>query len=154
LNQVFISIWVRIRKWQLKGQKLIAKITRNIPKLVTPKHNVMLMRPIEHEEVEEAVLQMEKGKALGPDGFTVDFFQCFWDLVKDEIWEVVEESRRTRQVLMAFNATFLSLIPKEHGADSPGMFRPISLCNVVLKIITKVMANRLKPLMPGLISPK
>lgn len=47
-------------------------ITRNIPKLATPEHNTMWMRPIEREE---AVFQMEKGKAPGPDGFIVDFFQ-------------------------------------------------------------------------------
>ena len=58
------------------------------------------------------------------------------------------------RVLTTFNATFLSLIPKENGADSLGNFRPISLCNVVLKIITKVMASRLKPLMPRLIAPE
>ena len=114
----------------------------------------MLMRTIEREEVEEVVLQMEKGKAPGPDGFTIDFFQSCWDLVKEKIWEVVEESKSTRWVLTTFNATFLSLIPKEHGADSPSKFRPISLCNVVLKIIKKVMDNRLNPLMPGLISPE
>ena len=114
----------------------------------------MLMRTIECEEVEEVVMQMEKAKALGPDGFTIDFFQTCWDLVKEEIWEVVEESRRMGRVLTAFNVTFLSLILKEHGVDSLGKFRPISLCNVVLKIITKVMANRLKPLMLGLISPE
>jgi hypothetical protein len=112
----------------------------------------MLMRPIEREEVEEVVLQMDKGKTPGSDGFIVDFFQTYWDLVKEEIWEVVEESRRTRWVLTTFNATFLSLIPKELGADSPDKFRPISLCIVVLKIITKVMANMMKPLMPRLIS--
>lgn len=67
-------------------------IIRNIPKLVTPEHNAMLMRPIEREEVEEAILQMEKGKAPRPDGFTVDFFQQCWDLVKEEVWEIVEES--------------------------------------------------------------
>lgn len=90
-----------------------ASITQNIPKLVTLDHNAMLMRPIEHEEVEEAVFQMEKGKAPGPDGFTVDFFQQCWDLVKEEVWEIVEESRRIGRVLKAFNSTFLTLIPKE-----------------------------------------
>ena len=90
---------------------------------------------------------MEKGKASSPDGFTIDFFQSCWELVKEETWAVVDESKRMGRVLKDFNSTFLTLIPKEQGADTPGKFRPISLCNVILKIITKVMANRLKPLM-------
>ena len=98
------------------------------------------------------MFQMETGKALGPDGFTIDFFQSCWDLVKEEIWIVVEEYRRIGRVMKAFNETFISLILKENGADTPGKFRPISLYNVVLKIITKVMANRLKPLLPWLVS--
>ena len=112
----------------------------------------MLMHPIDKLEVEEAVFQMETGKALGPDGFTIDFFQSCWDLVKEELWKVVEESRRIGRVVKAFNATFLSLIPKENGADTLGKFQPISLCNMVLKIITKVMANKLKPLLLGIVS--
>ena len=92
------------------------------------------MRPIEQEEVKEAVMQMEKGSAPGPDGFTVDFYQFFWDLVKEEVWEIVEESRKSKSIIKAFNATFLTLIPKEQGANSPDKFRPISLCNVILKI--------------------
>ena len=112
----------------------------------------MLMRPIEWEEVEVAVMQMEKGTTLGPDGFTVDFYQFFWDIVKEEVWEIVEESRRTRRILKAFNATFLTLIPKDRGVDSLEKFHPISLCNVILKIITKVIANHLKPLLPFLVS--
>ena len=50
--------------------------------------------------------------------------------------------------------TFLTLISKEQGEDTPDKFHPISLCNVILKIITKVLENRLKPLLPNLISPK
>ena len=60
--------------------------------------------------------------------------------------------QKDKKVLKAFNATFLSLILKEQGDDSPSKFWPISLCNVVLKIITKVMANRLKPILPELVS--
>ena len=54
-------------------------------------------------------------------------------------------------MLRAFNATFLSLIPKETGEDRPDKFKPIALCNVVYKIISKVISNRLKPLLPSLI---
>ena len=78
-------------------------IIRNISKLITPKHNALLMRPIEREEVEEAVFQMEKGKAPGLDDFTVDFFQQCWDLGKEKVWEILEESRRIGRVLKAFN---------------------------------------------------
>ena len=99
-------------------------------------------------------MQMEKGTAPRPDDFTVDFYQFFWDIVKEEVWEIVEESRRTRRILKAFNATFLTLIPKEQGENTPEKFRPISLCNVILKIVTKVIVNRLKPLLPSLVSSK
>ena len=55
-------------------------------------------------------------------------------------------------MLKAFNANFLSLIPKSEGADVPGKFRSIALYNVIYKIIAKVIENRLKPLLMGLIS--
>ena len=97
---------------------------------------------------------MVLGKAPGQDGFTMNFFHFFWDLIKEEVLDIIEESRSKKGVLKNFNATFLALIPKEDGADSPGKFRHISLCNVIYKIISKVIVNRLKPLLPNLISPE
>ena len=97
---------------------------------------------------------MAWGKASGPDSFTSNFFHFFWDLVKEDVLNIVEEFRTKKGVLKAFNATFLTLIPKEVGADTLDKFRPIPLCNVIYKIISKVIANRLKPLLPMLISPE
>ena len=94
LEQQLVQFYSKIlTETDAKRGRGIVEITTHTPKLVTPEHNVMLLRTITREEVEEAVLQMEKGKAPGPDGFTIDFFQSCWDLVKEEIWEVVEESR-------------------------------------------------------------
>ena len=124
----------------------IEQITRLVPRLVTGENNEMLNKPIEMQEVEEAVNQMALGKAPIPNGFTSNFFHFFWDLVKEDVLDIVEESRTKKGVLKAFNATFLTLIPKEAGADSPDKFRPIAICNVIYKIISKVIANRLKPL--------
>ena len=95
--------------------------------------------------------QMAQGKAPSPNGFTSNFFHHFWGMIKDEVWAIVEESRTSRGVLKAFNATFLALIPKSEGDDAPGKFRPITLCNVIYKIISKFIANRLKPLLLGII---
>ena len=64
------------------------------------------------QEVEETIDQMALGKAPGPDGFTSNFFHLFWDLVKEDVLSIVEESRTKKGVLKAFNATFLTLIPK------------------------------------------
>ena len=95
---------------------------------------------------------MALGKSPGPNGFTTNLFHHFWDLFKEYVLGIMEESRTKRGVLKAFNATFLTLIPKEVVVDTPDKFIPIALCNVIYKIISKVIANRLKPLLPMLIS--
>ena len=97
---------------------------------------------------------MATGKAPGPDGFTSNFFHNFWDLVKEEVLEIVEESRNTTGVLKDFNTTFVTLVTKEVGVDIHDKFRPIAFCNVIYKIISKVIANHLKPLLPRLIIPE
>jgi len=64
----------------------------------------------------------------------------------------VEDSRLNRTILKVLNTSFISLIPKQDIAQTPDKYRPIALCNVVYKIISKVVANRLKPLLPSLVS--
>ena len=114
----------------------------------------MLGKRIEMTEVEAVVKKMAKYKYIGPDGFTTNFFQSYWDWLKEEVWDLVEDSRKTGNILKAFNSTFLSLISKENGMENPGKLRPVALYNVIYKIISKVIANRLCPLLPLLISPE
>jgi len=64
---------------------------------------------------------------------------------------VVEDSRTNKTILKALNTTFLALIPKQGLAQTPDRFSPIALCNMVYKIISKVVSNRLKPLLPSLV---
>lgn len=52
----------------------------------------MLLKPVDLQEVELAVRQLKAGKAPSPYGFTSNFFHNFWDLIKMEVWQVVEES--------------------------------------------------------------
>ena len=149
LNHHFIDILFDPRK-NTRGD--IRKITRLIPSLITHEKNDLLMKPITLIEVEEEVFQMKEGTSLGPYVFRLNLFHHFWDLIKMEVWTIVEDSRVSRRIFLALNATFITLIPKSEGADSLDKFRPISLCNVIYKITTKVIVNRLKPILLGLIS--
>eukprot|EP00253_Pinus_taeda_P019493 PITA_19493 len=132
----------------------IRKITQHIPKIITEDHNNKLLQSISLQEVEEALGQLKDGKAPGPDGFTANFFHEFWELIKMEVWELVEESRTMHWLLPSLNTTFIALVPKGDEPNKPDKYRPIALCNAIYKLISKVLANRLKPLLPLLISPE
>eukprot|EP00253_Pinus_taeda_P022189 PITA_22189 len=132
-------------------EQLIKDISRHIPKLVPRENNFNLNRPVTEEEACEVLKDMQNGKAPSLDGFNVDFFKACWNIVKQDILNVVEDSRSNKTILKVLNTSFISLIPKQYIAQTPDKYRPIALCNEVCKIISKVLANRLKPLLPTLI---
>lgn len=94
----------------------------------------------------------QKDKSLGPDAWTVEFFIGFFDLLGDELLRVVEETRLIRKVLGYFNTTFLAIIPKSDKATPFRDSHPISLCNSVYKIFSKVIIVRLKKVVSKVIS--
>jgi hypothetical protein len=96
------------------------------------------------DEVNEALQQMHPLKAPGPDGLPALFFQKYWHIVGDEVQNLALNILNQNGQPHDINKTFLVLIPKCKNPSSPKDFRPISLCNVVMKIVTKVIANRLK----------
>ena len=132
----------------------IEKITRNILKLIIEEHNQLLLRTVDLQEVEATVRQLKAGKAPGLDGFTSNFFHNFCDLIKMEVWQVVEESRSLRCMFPGMNATFIALIPNEAQPSTPDKYRPITICNIIYKIVSKIIASRLKLFLPLIISPE
>jgi hypothetical protein len=84
---------------------------------------------------------MEPDKAPGPDGFTTRFIKVCWKIIKNDLHRMIQKSQSCSKIGGSTNSAFLALIPKEKGAKSFDRFRPISLCNIGYKIITKVMAN-------------
>jgi hypothetical protein len=97
----------------------IQRIIQHIPKLITEDQNIGLSKPITKEEIDEVVQKMPNGKAPGPDGFIVELFKACWEVIKHDIYGVVEDSRRSTSILKALNATMITLIPKENETRTP-----------------------------------
>jgi hypothetical protein len=130
----------------------ILNITSTIAPVVTEDMNSHLSQDFTAEEVETAIKQMAPLTAPGPDGMPPLFYQSFWSLIGGEVTAAVLSSLNSGKIFQAINHTYITLIPKVKSLESMTDYRPISLCNVVYKIISKVIANRLKCVMPQVIS--
>ena len=122
-----------------------------IPNLISDDDNQLVNRPISIREIKKALFKMEPDKAPGTDGFTARFYISSWDTIKTDLYRMVKKAQNCSKLGGSTNSSFLALIPKEKGAKIFSRFRPISLCNTGYKIVTKIMANRLKNLLPKLI---
>lgn len=123
-----------------------------VPTTVTRTQNEMLLQTVTEEEVRKALFQMNLDKAPGPDGMTPGFYQQYWQTVGRDIVSLVRNFFSTGMLSEELNATNIVLIPKKKTPVMRGDLRPISLCNVLVKIVTKVVANRLKGVLDHVIS--
>ena len=101
----------------------------------------------------QAAFQIGGWKAPGPDGYPAMFFQTYWDILGEDIWHMLEHFFRSGYLLHKLNHTHIVLISKSSAPCTVSDYRPISLCNVAYNSFAKVLANRLRPLLPSLISP-
>lgn len=111
--------------------------------LVSKEEAFNIVEPIYLEELNKFLEAFQREKIPGPD---------FFDIMGEDLLAMVEESRFTRKVNGAFNETFLTLIPKKDKLDHFFDFRPISLWNLVYKMITKNIENRIKPFLSKVMS--
>jgi len=125
----------------------------NVPSLVSIEENFDLMKPFSEQEIVEVIWAMESDKAPGPDGFSIHFYKACWPIIKTDLLRMIFAFQKKAKMGGCTNSTFLALIPKDVNPSSFDRFRPISLCNASYKIIAKLLANILRPLLAKLISP-
>lgn len=113
----------------------------------------MLSRPVSNEEITKTVFAMPLSKSPGPDGYSIEFFRSAWSIVGPDVIAAVNEFFINGRLLKDFNNTAIALIPKVPQACKLGDFRPISCCNLIYKINSKIIFNRLKGVLQDNISP-
>jgi hypothetical protein len=112
-----------------------------------------LAKPVSKKEVYDALMSMKSYKAPGPDGFQPIFFKLFWDVVGDDMWNFIKIDFKKGYYDPKVCETFIVLLPKGESQRTFKDFRPISLCNVAYKLISKIIMARLRPFLDEVVSP-
>ncbi|PKU83813.1 Putative ribonuclease H protein [Dendrobium catenatum] len=110
-----------------------------------------LVSPLTFDEVRKAVFDGNENTAPGPDGFSYAFYRKTWHIIGLQVYKAVGNFFSTGILPKGVKATAITLIPKSSHASNISDYRPISLCNVLYKIVAKVLANRLKDVLPHII---
>ena len=114
--------------------------------------NSALERPFSGDEIVLAAKQLGALKAPGPDDFPGFFYSNYWDIVTRSINNIATTFHSNEFSIESINTTYIALTPKTANPTLVGQFRPISLCNNSFKILSKCLANRLKSIIPGIIT--
>lgn len=104
------------------------------------------------KEIEEAMKSMHPDKCPGPYGLNPCFYQSYWDVAGTRVTEVCLDCLNSCKLPEGINDTSIVLIPKVKQPTRITELGPISLCNVIIRIMTKVLANRMKHMLNDIIS--
>ena len=149
VSSIFVDFYTRL--FTSSNVHDIDRVLEGVNKVVFDSMNTDLLMPYSKEEVDVAIKQMAPLKAPSLDGMPPIFYQSFWQNVGPEVSNTILSCLNSETLLKSINHTFITLIPKVCNTESVTEFRPISLCNVLYKIISKVIANRLKPILNSII---
>jgi hypothetical protein len=127
-------------------------ITSLIPEQISEEMNESLCKDFTDEEISDALFQIGPIKAPGPDGFPARFYQRNWELLRCNVIKVVRHFFVTGFMPEGTNDTSIVLIPKIDSPIELKDYRPIGLCNVLYKVVSKCLVNRLRPLLGEIIS--
>ncbi|KAK5811007.1 hypothetical protein PVK06_026324 [Gossypium arboreum] len=114
---------------------------------ISEESNNELVVEFKAEEIIMAVKSIAPLKVSGEDGFLAIFYQRYWHIIGEEVTKYCLDVLHGRQNMEEINKTCIVLIPKVNSPKAMSQFRPISFCNVLYKIISKVIVNRFRKVM-------
>ena len=128
-------------------------VLNSVDRVVTPDMNQTLLQLYTLDEVKQALFHMHPSKSPRPNGMSHFFFQKYWHVVGNDLTEAMLSVLHSGHMLHKINYTYIFLIPKKNDPKKNfSDYRPISLGNVVSRVVSKFLANRLKLILPNVIS--
>lgn len=150
VEQEFITFFSQ--KWTCSRPQLQGWPTLPLTQRVSDAMSAELLREVSVAEIWAAVQALKGNRSPGWDGITASFLQKFWPIVRSEVCQAVLEFFSTGVMPPQWKETLVILVPKHPNAARPDLFRPISLCITVYKVVAKIIVGRLQHHLPGLIS--
>jgi hypothetical protein len=124
----------------------------NLPALIQPIDNLTkLEHPFSYHEIDQIITRLPSNKSSGPDGFNTDFVKKCWPVIAPDFYELYNKFFEGSLCMHSINGSYVTLIPKNSSPDSVGDYRPISLLNTSVKVLTKILANRLQQVITKLV---
>ncbi|KAL0292672.1 UNVERIFIED_CONTAM: putative ribonuclease H protein [Sesamum angustifolium] len=150
----FVSFYQRLLGGERRREFLDLRYLRPWARhVVTPDECMELVQLVTREEIKDAFFDIAEDKAPGPDGYSSGFYKAAWPVIGEEVVKAILEFFTTGRLLKQVNTTILALIPKVRLPSLVSDFRPISCCNVLYKVITKIIVQRLRSVLDKMISP-
>ncbi|GJV56857.1 RNA-directed DNA polymerase, eukaryota, reverse transcriptase zinc-binding domain protein [Tanacetum coccineum] len=112
-----------------------------------------MIRSVNDKEIKEALYDICDNNCPGPYGYTAKFYKNAWTVVGSDVCEAVSDFFKNGKLLGKVNATLITLVPKSTTPIKVSDYRPIACCNVLYKIISKILTNRIKSALCKIISP-
>jgi len=126
------------------GKSEFKEMLYNLNVLITNNEGLNeLEAPLSKQEIDSVISELPNNKSPGPDGYNNEFIKGWWSLIAPNYYRLFEAFFEEEICLRSINSSLITLIPKKDGPSTTVDYRPISLLNTSLKLITKVLANRL-----------
>jgi hypothetical protein len=152
VGRVFVNYFQQQLGTSTPTIPLDSEVINSGPCLPSSSH-ALLLSPVTPDDIRKVVFSIGDDKAPGPDGYSSSFFKRAWHIVGDDFCAAVQDFFTSGRLLRQVNHSIITLVPKSANVTSPSDFRPISCCNVIYKVIAKLLAGRLACTLPTIISP-
>jgi hypothetical protein len=127
-----------------ENPNMLFNIEELYPSKLSDQAKVKLEETFTDKEIDDVIKNLPNDKSQGPDGFNNEFIKSCWQIISDDVKQLIRDFFEGKVNLESINSSFITLIQKNDSPSTASDFRPISLLNSVMKIVTKLLANRLQ----------
>ena len=142
IHKAFLEYYLQLLGTTMENRKSVVQEIMDLGPCVENEEHEGLIALVIPEEVKQAMFSIPGDKSPGSDGFGSYFFRDNWDQIGDQVTQAVISFFHSGKILKEINATVLALIPKCKVPNSVVDFRPIACCNVIYKVISKILCMR------------